>query len=472
MRSRAASLRAWWTSTRPVSDEARAVLAQRWEALPASARTPAQVLGRHSVGCEGTHGVFPQCDLTCTPCYHSADANRVRIDAEHTLREVDAQMAYLRAVRGPRGHAQLIGGEVTLLDPDTHAEALLTMRRHGREPMSFTHGDVDEDYLRRLVTGPDGRLRLPRVSFAAHFDSLMRGRRGLPRPRSESEVTPFRREFAAMFERMRRDLGLRSYLAHNMTVTPANLAEVAEVVRDCTPLGYSMLSFQPAAYLGDSRRWREDLREVTPDAVWSQIEQGIGARLPWQAVQFGDPRCNRTAFGWRIGSRWVPLLDDTDPRDLALRDWFYQRLGGMQVGGTPAVVLVPRLARALAGNLDAVPMLIGWVRRAVRRSGGLAAVTRHRIRPLTLVMHMFMDAAEVAPAWELLERGEMSQDPAVRATQERLQACSYAMAHPASGRLVPACAQHSVLDPQENVELRMLLPIVEIRSGRVTTAVR
>jgi len=467
-----AALKDWWGSTRPVSDEAREVLARRWEGLPASSKTPAQVLGRHSVGCEGTHGVFPKCNLTCKPCYHSADANKVRIDAEHTLREVDAQMAYLREVRGPRGHAQLIGGEVTLLDADTHAEALLTMRRHGREPMSFTHGDVDEDYLRRLVTGPDGGLRLPRVSFAAHFDSLMRGRRGLPRPRTESEVTPFRREFAAMFDRMRRDLGLRSYLAHNMTVTPSNLDEIADVVRDCLPLGYSMLSFQPAAYLGDSRRWQEDLRDVTPDAVWSQIEEGIGARLPWQAVQFGDPRCNRTAFGWRISSRWVPLLDDTDPRDLAVRDWFYRELGGMQVGGTRAVVLVPRIVRAVASNLSAGPMVLGWLRRAVRRSGGLTTLVRHRVRPLSIVMHMFMDAAEVAPAWELLERGETSDDPAVRATQERLQACSYAMAHPSSGRIVPACAQHSVLDPGENAQLRTMLPIAEVRSGRVTTAVR
>jgi len=257
-----------------------------------------------------------------------------------------------------------------------------------------------------------------------------------------------------------------------MTVTPANLDEIADVVRDCLPLGYSMLSFQPAAYLGDSRRWQEDLREVTPDAVWSQIEEGLGARAPWQAVQFGDPRCNRTAFGWRIGARWVPLLDDTDPRDLAVRDWFYGRLGGMQVGGTRAVVLVPRLLRAAASNVTALPLVLGWARRAVRRSGGVGALIRHRVRPLTIVMHMFMDAAEVAPAWALLERGHTSEDPAVRAVQERLQACSYAMAHPDSGKIVPACVQHSVLDPGENAQLREMLPIAEIRSGTVVTDVR
>ena len=47
----------------------------------------------------------------------------------------------------------------------------------------------------------------------------------------------------------------------------------------------------------------------------------------------------------------------------------------------------------------------------------------------------------------------------MRATQERLQACTYAMAHPETGELVPACVQHSVLDPGENASLRELLPL-------------
>jgi hypothetical protein len=40
------------------------------------------------------------------------------------------------------------------------------------------------------------------------------------------------------------------------------------------------------------------------------------------------------------------------------------------------------------------------------------------------------------------------------------------MAHPESGTLVPACVQHSVLDPGENQELRRLLPLVGVRAGR------
>lgn len=45
---------------------------------------------------------------------------------------------------------------MTLLDPDDHAAALTAMRRHGRKPMSMTHGDFDYEYLQRLAIGPDG----------------------------------------------------------------------------------------------------------------------------------------------------------------------------------------------------------------------------------------------------------------------------------------------------------------------------
>ena len=122
------SLRDRWRAlelaTRPVHPDTEAVLEQRWAQLPAHVKTENQCLGRRTNGCEGTHGVFPRCNLACTPCYHAKEANRVRTDGDHTEREVDRQMALLRAQRGPGQHAQLIGGEVTLLGAEDHARAL------------------------------------------------------------------------------------------------------------------------------------------------------------------------------------------------------------------------------------------------------------------------------------------------------------------------------------------------------------
>jgi hypothetical protein len=114
---------------------------------------------------------------------------------------------------------------------------------------------------------------------------------------------------------------------------------------------------------------------------------------------------------------------------------------------------------------------VGWAARTVRRVGA-RRLLRHGIRPVTFVMHQFMDAEQVEPAWDLMQRGETAVDPAVRATQERLQACHYAMGHPAGPDggefLVPACVQHGVLDPAENAALRVLLPMPTVRARKAT----
>ncbi len=81
-------------------------------------------------------------------------------------------------------------------------------------------------------------------------------------------------------------------------------------------------------------------------------------------------------------------------------------------------------------------------------AGSPANLSRGRLAPLTFVMHQFMDTEDVAPAWEVTGRGELSADPRIRGTQERLAACHYAMAHPETGAMVPACVQHAPRSPE------------------------
>jgi len=452
--------------TRPVDEDTAAALAARWDGLPEHVRTPAQTLGQHALGCEGTHGVFPKCNLACTPCYHSRDANRVAVDGDHTRSEVSAQMSLLRRIRGPRAHAQLIGGEVTLLPPQDHAATLQIMREHGREPMSMSHGDFDYDYLSALALGPDGNRRLDRLSFAGHFDSLMFGRRGIERPADEAALNPFRRRFVDMFIRLRREHGVRFFLAHNMTVTPRNVNQLAQVIRDCHSYGFGLFSFQPAAFLGDDRRWHEDYHGSTADAVWAQIEAGAGTRLPFQALQVGDERCNRTTYGFYVGEDYFPILDERDPADLAVRDAFLTHFGGVSFSGTRLPLLAVKLARVVARHPRAVVPFARWLARTGRRVGLRRLLRHRRVRPVTFVMHSFMDAAEVGPAWQAMRAGQASDDPRIAATQQRLAACSYAMAHPETGELVPACVQHSVLDPGENIALKRLLPLAPVSTRR------
>jgi hypothetical protein len=451
-------------STRPVDPELTAALTRRWRELPAHVKTSAQLLGRRTAGCEGTHGVFPRCNLACTPCYHGRHANRVRVDGAHTIAEVDRQMAHLRAVRGPGQHAQLIGGEVTLLQADDHAAALSAMERHERKPMSMTHGDFDYDYLKRLAIGADGRRRFALLRFAGHFDSLMFGRRGHPNPADEAELDAARREFVEKFARLQAEHGVRHDLAHNMTVTPRNVDQVAGVTRACLGMGYGMLSFQPAARVGNPNRWREGYETVTIDAVWREVERGVGARLPWRHLQMGDERCNRAAYGILAGEHWVPLLDDREPRDLTARDRFLDAFGGMDFD-RPRWELLGAIARVAARHPRVVPAAIGWTARLARRLG-VPGLRAGRPRGMTFVVHAFMDASVVRTAWAGMQTGATSGDPVIRAAQERLRACSYAMAHPDDGRIVPACVQHSVLDQDENRRLLALLPMAAPASAR------
>jgi hypothetical protein len=460
--------RKWWRNfnelSQPVDDLTRAAHQRRWAELPEAVRTPAQTLGKLGIGCEGTHGVFPKCNFACTPCYHSADANRVRVDGEHTLQAIEGQMALLEHRRAPRAHAQLIGGEVTLLTPEDHAAAIEVMRRHGREPMSFSHGDFDYDYLEKLAVRADGSKRFKRISFALHIDSTMKGRRGIRRVANEKQLNDYRSAAVEMFKRLRKEHGVHSYLAHNVTVTPDNVDQIPDILQGSRRLGFGMFSFQPAAFVGDERRWRSDFNKLDADEVWGLIEEGAGTRLPYQVLQVGDFRCNRTAWGFYVGDQWFSFINDLDPKDLKARDALLNQIGGVHFGAPPAL-LVLRLSRLALRHPSLVPISVAWLRRTVRRAGGVRLLMRERPRPTTFVMHRFMHAADVKPAWEMLQRGEMSSDPVLLETQERLLACSYAMAHPETGELVPACVQHGVLDPDENVALATLLPLPQRRGA-------
>ncbi len=457
------TLRKLEVATRKVDPETQSALATRWNSLPESARVPGQLIGQKSTGCEATHGVFPKCNFSCTPCYHSEDANKVRVDGPHTRSEVDKQFSFLREQRGFGNYAQLIGGEVSLLEPEDHAASIAIMRSHGRIPMSFTHGDFDYDYLRAVAVDPEtDQPRFPHLSFAAHIDTTMAGRRNNKKPVREHELHEERARFCDLFHRLRREYGITSYLAHNMTVTPANIDQVADVIRSCHDQGWRMFSFQPAAYIGNEHRWRDGYRELTSTGVWSQVEAGAGTTLPYGAMQFGDTRCNRVTWGAFLDGAYTPLLDDTDPRDHAMVAAWMTAFPGNFILRSKALSAV-RYVRSIASHPKVLTEMVGWGRRFVTRAGG-PIKPWWRAKPVTFVMHQFIDAADTATAWGHIQAGTRATDPATLEAQERLEACAYTMGHPDDDGLVPACVQHGVLDPVENRELAKMLPLPTRRS--------
>ena len=152
-----AGLRALEIATRPEHPDLVEALARRWDELPAHVKTPAQMLGRRTAGCEGTHGVFPRCNLACTPCYHSRDANRVRVDGDHTVPRSTARWPTCARGAAP-ARTRSSSAARSRCSPPTSTRGAAGDARHGRKPMSMTHGDFDYDHLVRLV---DGRAASP-----------------------------------------------------------------------------------------------------------------------------------------------------------------------------------------------------------------------------------------------------------------------------------------------------------------------
>ncbi len=95
--------------------------------------------------------------------------------------------------------------------------SLEVMLRHGRKPMSMTHGDFDETYLRHLALDAEGRPRFDVLRMAGHFDALMLGRRGVSRPRAERDLDAPRRTFVEMFERLQAEHGVQARLQRGNT---------------------------------------------------------------------------------------------------------------------------------------------------------------------------------------------------------------------------------------------------------------
>ena len=75
----------------------------------------------------------------------------------------------------------------------------------------------------------------------------------------------------------------------------------------------------------------------------SEIGRGAGARLHHDALQVGDPRCNRTAYGCSAGEGYPPLFDEDGERDRRCLDDFVAAFGGMDFAVAPAL-LAARLA--------------------------------------------------------------------------------------------------------------------------------
>ena len=222
------------------------------------------------------------------------------------------------------------------------------------------------------------------------------------------------------------------------------------MTRACLGMRWGMLSFQPAAFVGNPSRWKEDFAAVTMDDVWGEIERGVGTRLPWEHLQMGDPRCNRSAYGVLAGGRWTPLLDDRDRATCASAT-----ASSITSAGWTSSDPRSRSPWRWRASSPAGPP---WSPRrpagppASSAAPASAACSPGGPRGLTFVVHAFMDAAVVRPAWEAMERGEIadgSERPGGAGAPRQLLLCDGApRVRPPRPRLRPALGPRPRGEPE------------------------
>ena len=419
----------------PVSPEMKELLSRRWRELPEQLQTPNQVLGRQLVHCGYTLGAS-YCSLGCTHCYLPRNANRTPLPS---LEEMKEQIEANRRLLGATGGLQITGGDVVdAYWKHDRTDELVEIVAHatgaGLVPMLMTHGQVLLDHpevLDRLIL--DGGLR----KLAIHIDITQAGRPGFPfrTLRDESDLHPLREAFVDLLLAARQRTGVEFHGALTVTVADRNLASIDQILQwllsDPRHLdAFRMISFQTEAAVGRTTSGHQPVR---PDEVWARLCAAAGLEMSRDTLLFGHPDCSSMTSLLVLfpEGRVIDLM----PGDSATRDFAGSFLETFQRAGT---------------GRDA----LGWLRRAAmaaRRPRFLAHAARygyrrlrgeglspwrlaHRLRRgearyLNLVMHNFMDSADLS-------------EPRAPEVETRLAACSFrgAVRRGGSWEAVPMCA--------------------------------
>ena len=367
--------------------------------LPEAVLGPDQTLGHSTSGCAATYGVLERCDFACTACYLDSAANAV---PALPFEEVARQLDVIREELGPWGNTQITAGEVTLLPVEELIRILRYCVRVQLSPMVMTHGQVlldDPNYLERLVL--EGGLD----NIAIHVDNTQRGRPGWRAGMEEKELDPLRDRFATLLRDTRRKTGRPLRAAQNVTVTRDSIREVPDVVRWAlrNADAMRMISFQPVAGVG-----RTTLEAgVKRDELWSKIQEGLGIEANDRAWHMGHPDCSNIALFWvlTLGDERevIEVTRRGRPVDRAFFRQLIADLGGWRMNGEGR----KRSLLRLAGRLLRKPRLLVtaplftlyrmWTERGhvARALGTVVRGKRVRLHPFGLVVHRFMDAAEL-----------------------------------------------------------------------------
>lgn len=363
--------------------------------------TPAQALGRrYPVGCVALE-ITQRCNLDCTLCYLSENAEAVK---DTPLDELHRRIEDIFSRYGPHTDVQVTGGEPTLRKRPDLVEIVRHIADRRMRPALFTNGIRAKQDLLAELSG------VGLVDVAFHVD-LTQERWGYG---TECELNEIRRVY---IDRAR---GLPLNVMFNTSVFAGNFDEIADLtaffVRHSDAVSFA--SFQLHA---DTGRGRERGRPecITPDSVAVRIQEGTGSALTFDAIHAGHHACNRYAIAAVANGQAHDLLDDK-----VLVSSFLSQSASMQFDCRNPLKTLTGIVSWAVRNPVLFKLGVPWIVRkawAMRRD---LVAARGRAQKISFFVHNFMDAANLDP--------------------DRLDACAFMVA--TAGGSMPMCQHNAERD--------------------------
>ncbi len=373
----------------PVFDDLpgrHAKLTAAFEKLDPKLRVPTQAIGRrYTIGCVAVE-ITQRCNLDCTLCYLSESSEKVK---DIPIALVMERLHRVRDQYGDGVSVQITGGDPTLRKRDELVAIVREAARLGLEPSLMTNGiKLTRDLARELK---EAGL----TDVAIHVD-LTQERKGYA---TEESLDAVRQEYV---ERMR---GLGLHVIFNTTVYDGNFAEIPALIRffskNADVVGLASFQIQAATGRGVIT---EKTSAITLPSVRKRIEEACGGTaLGWDNIRVGHPDCNSVSYVLLAKDRFIDLNADPELFAAIIRETTDIRYSRINAFRTSARVFAWALTRPAFVFLILRRLLAFTARNAKALWTG-----RAEIRKLTLIIHNFMDAAELDP--------------------ERIAACSFMVA--------------------------------------------
>jgi uncharacterized radical SAM superfamily Fe-S cluster-containing enzyme len=361
----------------PVFDDLpgrHARLEAAFEKLDPKLRVPTQAIGRrYTVGCVAVE-ITQRCNLDCTLCYLSASSEKVK---DIPLPLVLERLQRVREHYGDGVSVQITGGDPTLRKRSELVAIVREAARLGLEPSLMTNGI-------KLTRDLAAELKEAGLTDVAIHVDLTQERKGYA---TEESLNAIRLEY---IERVR---GLGLHVIFNTTVFDGNLAELPALIRFFSKHAdvVGLVSFQIQAATGRGAL-TERSKAITLPNVRRCIEEACGTPLGWDNIRVGHPDCNSVSYVLLAKDRFLDLNADPEIFAAIIRettDLKYSRLNAFVTS-----------ARVFAWALSKPAFILLILRRLVAFAARHAKALwtgRGEIRKLTLIIHNFMDAAELDP---------------------------------------------------------------------------